>query len=125
MLKEKNTEGFTLIECIIAMVLTLIGLSAVLGLLTVCVRTEVFSREMAIANSLARSKIEQLANSTRTPGGNLTTNAFGYSDNPNSNYIRRWQITNDTMGTQTVVVAMIPNAPGVALSDVRLTTRMR
>lgn len=127
MLKENDTKGFTLIECVIAMVLTLIGLSAVLSLLAFCLRTEVFSRELATANSLARLKIEELANSPspRTPGGNLTTNSKDYSDNPNTRYIRRWQISDDPVGTQTVVVVMMPNASETALSEVRLTTRMK
>lgn len=125
MLKENDTKGFTLVECVIAMVLTLIGLSAVLSLLVFCLRTEVFSRELATANSLARLKIEELANSPRTSGGSLTTNYPGYSDNPNTRYIRRWQISDDPVGTQTVVVVMIPNASVTALSEVRLTTRMK
>jgi prepilin-type N-terminal cleavage/methylation domain-containing protein len=125
MLKENDTNGFTLIECVIAMVLTLIGLSAVLSLLAFCLRTEVFSRELATANSLARLKIEELANSPRTSGGSLTTNSTGYFDNPNTRYIRRWQISNDPVGTQTVVVVMMPNASETALSEVRLTTKMK
>ena len=125
MLKENDTKGFTLIECVIAMVLTLIGLSAVLSLLAFCLRTEVFSRELVTANSLARLKIEQLVNSPRLAGGSLTTNSAGYFDNPNSSYIRRWQISTDPVGTQTVVVTMIPNASATALSEVRLTTKMK
>ncbi len=122
--KETNTEGFTLIECLIAMVLVVAGFSAVFSLLTVCVRTEVISRELTVANSLSRLKMEELKNSPRSSGGSLTNDVANYFDKPNPRYTRRWQISADPMGTQTVVVLMIPAASGILLPEVRLTTRM-
>ena len=121
---NENTKGFTLVECVIAIVLVTIGLAAVFSLLTVCLRTEVISRELGVANSLSRSKIEELKNSTRVVGGNLTANVAGYYDNPNLKYTRRWQISADSMQTQTVTVVMIPNTAGARLPEVKLTTRM-
>ncbi len=121
---EKNTKGFTIIECVIALVLTVVGFAAVFSLVTVCVRTEVISRELTLANALSRLKIEELKNSPRVSGGSLTANTANYYDNPNSRYTRRWQIANDSMGTQTIVVLMIPNGSGILLPEVRLTTRM-
>ncbi|MEO6588241.1 MAG: prepilin-type N-terminal cleavage/methylation domain-containing protein [Pyrinomonadaceae bacterium] len=122
--EEKNTKGFTLIECVIAMVLTVAGFTAIFSLLTVCIRTEVNSRELTVANSLSRLKMEELKSFTRVPGGSLTNNSANYFDNPNPRYTRRWQISADSMGTQTVVVLMIPNASSNYLTEVRLTTRM-
>lgn len=122
--KEK-TKGFTLIECVIAMVLVMIGFVAIFGLLTACLKTESISRELAVANSLTRSKIEELKNSQRTTGGSLTGNASGYFDNPNSRYTRRWQIVADSMGTHTVTVLILPNEAGALLPEVKLITRMR
>jgi Tfp pilus assembly protein PilV len=124
MKQETDTKGFTIIECVIAMVLTVSGFMAVFSLLTVCVRTEVIAREMTAANALSRLKMEELKNSSRSPGGSLTSDVANYFDNPNSSYKRRWQISTDSMGTQTVIVLMTPNASRTPLSEVRLTTRM-
>jgi len=124
-MKEKtDVKGFTLIECVIAMVLAVAGFSAIFGLLTICLRTEMVSREMSAANSLTRLKMEELKNSARVAGGSLTTNTANYFDAPNAKYTRRWQISDDSMGTQTVVVLMTPTAAGALLPEVRLTTRM-
>jgi len=120
----KNTKGFTLIECVIAMVLVVVGFSAVFSLLTICVRTELISRELTTANSLARLKMEELKNSGRNAGGSLTSNTTNYFDQPNPKYWRRWQISADPMGTQTVAVVMIPSTSGTVLPEVKLTTRM-
>jgi Tfp pilus assembly protein PilV len=122
--EKTNTKGFTIIECVIAMVLVVAGFTAVFSLLTVCIRTEVISRELSTANSLARLKMEELKNSARTPGGSLTSDAASYFDKPNFRYTRRWQISADSMGSQTVVVLMKPNTSGVVLPEIRLITRM-
>ena len=121
---SRKTEGFTLVECVIAMVLVTVGLTAVFLLLTVCFRTEMISRELGIGSSLSRAKIEELKNSQRAVGGSLTADVTGYYDNPNPKYTRRWQISADSMETQTVTVVMIPNTAGALLPEVRLTTRM-
>jgi prepilin-type N-terminal cleavage/methylation domain-containing protein len=122
--RKTDTKGFTIIECVIALVLVVIGFTAVFSLLTVCVRTETISRELSTANSLSRLKMEELKNSVRSPGGSLTSNVTNYFDQPNFRYTRRWQISTDSMGTQTVVVLMTPNNTGIILPEVRLTTRM-
>jgi prepilin-type N-terminal cleavage/methylation domain-containing protein len=121
---NERSKGFTLIECMIAMVLVVTGLLAVISLLTVCVRTEVVSRELGTVNSFSRLKLEELKNSSRTPGGSLTSNVTGYFDNPTPKYTRRWEITDDPSGTQTVTVIMTPTTKGYLLPEVKLTTRM-
>lgn len=123
-MNESKAKGFTLIECVVSMVLVVICFSAVYGLLTICVRTEVISREIREANSLARLKLEYLKVSTRTPGGSLTGDTAGYFDNPHPRYTRRWRISDDPMGSQTVVVVMVPNTSGDALPEIELVTRM-
>jgi Tfp pilus assembly protein PilV len=125
MSKKAKTDGFTIIECVIAMVLMVVAFMGIFSLLTVCLRTEVISREMATANSLSRSKIEELKNSERVVGGSLTSNVDGFFDSPNSKYTRRWQVSADTMGTQTVTVAMLPNVTTKAMPEIKLTTRMK
>ncbi len=124
MQEKTDIKGFTLIECVIAMVLVVVGFMAIFSLLTICLRTEVIAREMTTANSLARLKIEELKNSARSPGGSLTGDVTNYFDTPSSRYKRRWQISTDSMGSQTVTVLMTPNSPGILLPEIRLATRM-
>jgi prepilin-type N-terminal cleavage/methylation domain-containing protein len=125
MTKSSQEKGFTLIECLIAMVVSLIGFAAILSLLVTCIRTELMSRDIASANSFSRAKIEELKNSPRTAGGSLSSNVNGYYDTPSTAFVRRWIVSNDTSGTQTVTVAILPNVGGTLLPQVELTTRMK
>lgn len=122
-LHKENEHGFTLIECIIAMVITVVGLLGALTLISFAVKRYTVSSDLAIANSLAKSKIEELINLSQAPGGNLTNNTTGYFDQPTSKFIRRWQITTDSMGTQNVSVGITPAYPGILLPEVNLRTR--
>ena len=118
-------RGFTLIECIVAMVLTVVGLLAVLTLVAYATRMYTTSGDLAIANSLAKAKIEELQNTSQSAGGNLTNNTTNYFDQPTSKFIRRWQIAADSMGTQTLSVAVMPAYPGIVLPEVSLRTRKK
>jgi prepilin-type N-terminal cleavage/methylation domain-containing protein len=122
---QSEQSGFTLIECVIAIVLILVGLLAVFSLVVYSVKTQSMSRDLVTANSLARQKIEELKNATRTAGGSLTANINGYYDNPSSSFIRRWQISSDSVGTQTVSVTVVPSIPNTLMPEVALTTKMR
>ena len=121
---KRNTNGFTLVECVIALVLVMIGFAAIFSLLTACLKTEVISRDLGRASSFSRSKIEELKNSNRTPGGSLTSDVAGYFDNPTPDYTRRWQISADSMGTESLTVVVTPTIKGALMPEVRLTTRM-
>lgn len=124
-------SGFTLVECLIAMVITTIGLLAVAGLIGVGIRLQTESRDAVAANSLAKAKIEELQNyastaSQRARGGSLTSNITNYNDSPDSRYQRRWLIeTNPTdagvpADTQRITVVMIATTPDVRLPNIRL-----
>jgi prepilin-type N-terminal cleavage/methylation domain-containing protein len=93
----KKESGFTLIECLIAMVIMTFGLLAVIGLLAVGVRLQTTSRDMNAANSFARAKMEELESyqptaTQRLRGGSLTTNVTSYNDIPDARFVRRWLI---------------------------------
>ncbi|HEX8286401.1 MAG TPA: prepilin-type N-terminal cleavage/methylation domain-containing protein [Pyrinomonadaceae bacterium] len=122
-LQNKGERGFTLIECIIAMLVTVIGLLAALTMIAFAVKSYTVSSDLAIANSLAKAKVEELRNASQAPGGNLANNTTGYFDQPTSKFIRRWQITDDSMGTQTLSVNIVPAYPGILLPEVNVRTR--
>ena len=118
-------EGFTLIECVVAMVLALIVFAGIYGLFVMAVRMQMISKDLATANALARGKIEDLRNTALTPGGSLTTDVAGYNDTPSTNFERRWLIATDAVGTKTVTVTTLANNPGILLPPVQITTRIR
>lgn len=122
--QKKKENGFTLIECVIAMVVSLIGLLAIFTLIFTSVRIQILSKDMSLANSFAREKIEELKNSSRTAGGDVATNVNGYFDTPAPKFIRRWRITTDAMGTQTVAVRVVPTVQDALIPDANLVTRM-
>lgn len=129
LLKKQN--GFTLIECLVAMVITTIGLLAAAGLVGVGIRLQTESRDAIAANALARAKVEELQNyppnaAQRARGGSLTTNVTGYNDSTDTRFRRRWLVETRPLdagvpaGTQRVTVVVVPNTQGVRLPSVEL-----
>ena len=56
-----NVEaGFTLIESVIAMLVTVVGLVSIAGMFTVAMKTNASSRNMTTATTFAQDKLEQL-----------------------------------------------------------------
>ena len=122
---KREQSGFTLIECVIAIVLILVGLLAVYSLVVYSVQTQMMSTNLVTANSLARQKVEELKNAARSAGGSLTANTTNYFDTPSSNFIRRWQISDDSVGTQTISVTVVPSASKTLQPQVLITTKMQ
>lgn len=131
--KSKRQSGFTLIECLVAMVITTIGLLAVAGLMAVGIRLQTESRNVISANSLAKAKIEELQNyaptaTQRARGGSLTGNVANYNDSPNSNFQRRWLIETNPADAgvpanmQRITVVIVGNTPDIRLPDIRIVT---
>lgn len=88
MMKVTNKNaGFSLLECMFALVITVVGLLAVAGLVVEAIRLQTVSRDATIANALAKAKIEELRNyaptaTQRARGGNLANNVTDYNDSP-------------------------------------------
>ncbi len=123
--QKTGQQGFSLLECMIAMVITVIGVLAVEMLIVSSVRTETVAGNAGIANGLAKAKLEELqalpaTNSARANGGSLTSNVTNYFDTSNPKFIRRWTLAAGSVGTQQVVVRVVPaagvSAPGVQVS---------
>lgn len=56
----RNAEGFTLIEAIIAMMVTVVGLVSIAGMFTLAMKTNASSRNFTTATAFAQDKLEQL-----------------------------------------------------------------
>jgi Tfp pilus assembly protein PilV len=124
---KRGEKGLTLIECLVAMVVTMVGVLAVFQLVALSVQIESFSFRSIEADNLAVNKLEELKIGTLTNGGSLTSNVSGYADTSNANYIVRWQISNGAVGvgTKYVVVQVIPANSGVKYAEVKLETLIR
>lgn len=105
---KKNIAGFSLIECMFAIVILTIGLLAVAALSSVAVKREVFAYKTSETSTLAASKIEEIKAGALVVGGSLTSDVIGYSDIPTFEYSRRWQIVDGPSGTKQVTVKVFP-----------------
>jgi type II secretion system protein I len=59
-----GTEGFTIVEILVAMVILAVAVTALAALQTTNVRTTGFSKNASVAAGLAQARIEQLKNTT-------------------------------------------------------------
>ena len=114
--KRKGEAGFSLIEALIAMVITVVGLLAVEMLIVQAIRVQTFSRDAAMANALARAQIETIRSLPRTDarrvnGGSLTgdaaTNPANYRNTSDTRFTRRWTVAAGPAGSQDVTVAVL------------------
>lgn len=136
MMKVTNKNaGFSLLECMFALVITVVGLLAVAGLVVEAIRLQTVSRDATIANALAKAKIEELRNyaptaTQRARGGNLANNVTDYNDSPDARFQRRWRIevyptdAGVPAKTQRVTVRMLSNQSGVRLPDIQIQVLM-
>jgi Tfp pilus assembly protein PilV len=132
-----NESGFSMIECLFGMVITMIGLLAMAGLIVVGLRFQVESRDLTTANSLARAKLEQLHNTSptsaeRARGGSLVTNVTNYNDSlSNGRYRIRWQVevyptdAGVPKDTQRITVVIVPDRPDVLLPPVQIVSLLQ
>ena len=59
---RRQSQGFTLIEVMIALIILAVGLLALMTMQIVSIRANAFSSEMTYASMLAQSRLEQLRN---------------------------------------------------------------
>jgi prepilin-type N-terminal cleavage/methylation domain-containing protein len=132
---NQSEKGFTLIESLISMVITTVGLLAVAGMIGIGIRLQTESRDATAANAFARAKIEEIQNyaptaSQRARGGSVTSDETNYNDTPDSRFKRRWLIETNPAdagvpaGTQRVTISVIANQAGLRLPPVTLTLLM-
>jgi len=109
----------SLIEVLIAMVVTGVGIVAVATLILYGIGLQVQSRDATMANALAKSKIEELSISLPTPtvGGDLDSNVTDYNDTP-TGFTRRWEVKDGPANTLEVTVRVISENPTAVVSPV-------
>jgi len=128
--RRRNNEGFTLIECAIAMVTLVVGILAVELLIVNGVKLQSLSSNSSMANALAKAKIEELQarsdnDPSRANGGSLTSNIGSYNDQPGNHFVRRWVLSAGPNGTQNVRVQVTPSASSAQFTAVTIETLIR
>ncbi len=115
---QSSQRGMSLIEVLIAMVVTVVGIVAVATLILYGIGLQVQARDATMANALAKSKIEELSISVPTAGGDLDNDVTGYNDTPTTGFKRRWLVAAGPANTLDVTVRVIVENPTAAVSPV-------
>ena len=123
---EKNEQGFTLIEVLIALLVLMVGMAGILSLQLTAMKATGFSRHATEASSLAEDKVEDLRTvpltSPRFATGSDRVDARGVLDTTGL-YNRTWTITPQT-DTTIITVSVAWDERGgepytISMSDMR------
>ena len=102
---ERNRRGFTLIECIVAIVVFFIVMGGLSSLTITVIKGNSLSQAMTVATALATDKIESLQNMS------YETIVSGGPEALQSVYTRQWVVTDNSpvpnMKTMTVTVSWL------------------
>ncbi len=94
-LSVKRSEGFTLLEVMIALVIMAVGLLGLAALQLVAVKSNAFSSEMTYATMLAQQHAESLKNLPYTDG-NLTAGSHtAMGSSKGVQYTVTWSVTDN------------------------------
>jgi Tfp pilus assembly protein PilV len=99
--RSRYQRGLTIIETLIATLLSAIAILGLVVLFTDSVKQNAVAADITVATSLAQDKMEELKNldySALAAGGDAgstTSRTTGYADDPDSYYTRLWEIDVD------------------------------
>lgn len=122
--EDRSQRGLSLIEVLIAMLVTTVGVMAVALLIVYGINLQTVSRHSTRANGLAKQKIEQFQvidpdSPELAIGGSLATNIANHYDETEG-FVRRWEVLNGPANTLEVRVRVEPNDPGIKLAPVEI-----
>jgi len=104
-LKElKRSNGFSLIEVIIALFILAVALLALAGLMVSTTKNTSFGGHMTEASTFAQDKVEELKVSS---WGNVVSGADTRTGSTGINYSRTWTVMNNTNSTQRWVTVRV------------------
>jgi prepilin-type N-terminal cleavage/methylation domain-containing protein len=114
----KKTNGFTLIEVMIALIILSFSLLALAGLMVTTTKNNSFGSHMTEAATFAQDKQEELR-AIRWDTVNEGTNSDLYNGSTGTNYTRNWGVvTNGSLKTVTITI----NWQDKANHSIRLTS---
>ena len=105
-------NGFTLVEVLMALFLIGIGVLAAAPMFMYAMQGNATGADFGSVGAIAVERMETLRSMTYndlTAGGSLAVSQAGYSDLTDTDYVVRWQITDNVapVGTKTIVVRAI------------------
>jgi Tfp pilus assembly protein PilV len=127
-MRWRTSEGFTLVEVLIASAMLMTAWLAAARLLTGAALANAVARAATRSTVLAAAKLEQLratafddAALAPSPPGTLTADVGGYSDRPEPEFARRWSVELlPALPADGRVVTVLVSGPRG--TDARLTT---
>jgi len=93
----KRSNGFSLIEMIIALLILAIALLALAGLMVSTTKNNSFGGHMTEASTFAQDKVEELKVSSY---GNVVPGADTRTGSTGINYTRTWTVSNNANSSQ-------------------------
>jgi len=140
-MKQKNDgqAGFTLIECLSAMVILMVGALGAAVLIINGINMQKHARNITAANAFAKDKVEHLrsllptsaASTGRPPGGNADADVANYNDlnsepgGATPRFKRRWLVESSATpgvpaNTHRVTIRVTSNKPDVLLPTIQM-----
>jgi prepilin-type N-terminal cleavage/methylation domain-containing protein len=109
--KPARQRGFSLVELLVATVITVVCSLAVALMILYGTRLGAAAREAMLTTSLARARLEQLrvlprAAAQRQPGGSLSADVPGHFERQ-GRFTERWTVAAGPAGTQDITVAVL------------------
>jgi type II secretory pathway pseudopilin PulG len=107
--------GFSLLEALVALLLTAGALLAVAPMFMQAARANDAGADMGSVGTIAVDRMEQLRQElwrNVKSGGSLTSNVDGYFDDSNPDFLVRWRISTNASPTYTKTITVLAVARG-------------
>lgn len=128
MASTSRSDGFSLVEILVALLIMSLALLAVAPLFVHAAKETASSGDMGTVGALAVQRMElikQTAFTGLTAGGNLTSNQTGFFDTSNAGFTVRWTVTDNASPAtlKTVQVRVVASRAAVGLpKEITLTS---
>jgi type IV pilus assembly protein PilV len=134
---RRQSQGFTLIEVMIAVVILAVGLLALMAMQIVSIKANAFSSEMTYSTMLAQQQMETLRNlpftdtdltgTTPPTPPTLHTLPLPIIDGKGGSYSVSWQVENTTADMKTITLDVVWQSRrlGTAAEQATVTTTLR
>ena len=104
-----NQQGMSLVEVLLAMLLISISLLAVAPMFVASMHGNNTGADLGTVGAMALDRMETLRQTnyeTLTAGGSVTSNVTGFVDTSNTNYVVRWQVTDNSTPPDTKILTV-------------------
>jgi prepilin-type N-terminal cleavage/methylation domain-containing protein len=122
-----DERGFSLVELLVATVIVVVCSLGVALMILYGTRLGASAREVTLASSLVKARLEQLrvlprAALERQNGGSLTADVAGHHV-PQGRFTERWTVADGPAGTQLITVAVVGARPGSPGARIQMLLR--